>query len=214
MKKIMQIRYQDEDEALPTVAELADLHDDLAKAEKLKEFFREQATSHPRLNPKDYDGEDIIVEPSEVELIFEKMTTKGQHLDDPPFKIIRKCRASVSRIWTKLFNQIFEDMAIPKRWKIERVTQIPKCPEPPSMKKLRNITMLLLIDKVFERVVQNRILSTASFPRHQFGFQEDASIDDCIVSLRDSVLGHFDRHTDGQSCQLHGHCGGLHNHKT
>lgn len=113
--------------------------------------------------------------------------------------VVMKYREAYSRIWTPLFNLIMSKMRVPSRWICEKITVIPKQPDPPTLKKLRNISILPYNDKLFEKLIKNIIMSEANFDQDQFGFQPNSSIDDAIPAVREEALGHLDKSPENLS---------------
>lgn len=70
------------------------------------------------------------------EFIKNDSGTDGVHPDNLPFYMVKHCRSELARIWTHLFNLVFNMEQIPKAWKREIVCPIPKIPDPPDLSKI------------------------------------------------------------------------------
>lgn len=155
----MGLRYRFPDEGFQSVEELSGKpHDQQAK--KLADYFAAQAAVHPepeRLAQVTTDP--LILTPEEIEEIIAKDSkTEGTHPDDLPFKLIRHCRKNISKIWSHLTNIVILQEKVPRGWKKEMVTPIPKVPDPPNMSKIRNISLLPYANTVFEKLFEILLL--------------------------------------------------------
>jgi hypothetical protein len=78
---------------------------------------------------------------------------------------------------TKLFNAILLTEYFPSQWKVAQFILILKPGKPPNeLTTYHPISLLSIVSKVFEKLLQKRLLVTVannkSIPNHQFGFRQ------------------------------------------
>lgn len=197
VKKMSELRFRDNaQDGFESVEELKEKNDE-EQIEIMKKHFAKTGTQYPSDLPEQLPDEAwVIPRRTVLKAIKHTKATKGTHPSDMPWKVIQHCREELATLWTRLFNLISFYKTIPESWKEEAVSVIPKCPSPPNLSKLRNISILPMRNKVFERIVNDVILGHLELPIHQFGFQPECSIQDCIITLRHRVLKHLDASRD------------------
>ena len=58
-----------------------------------------------------------------------------------------------------IINTSIDQEIFPEQWEISRVCPIPKTDNPTSIKDYRPISVLLVLSKVYERVIPNQLCS-------------------------------------------------------
>lgn len=97
-----------------------------------------------------------------------------------------------------LFNAVIRLKYIPSIWKVAEIIMIPKPGKPPNdVKSYRPISLLPIISKVLESIIQKRIqLYIDRFkviPNHQFGFRKSHATIDQIHRITDVIEKAFER---------------------
>ena len=97
---------------------------------------------------------------------------------------------------TTLYNRMLHLSYFPEQWKFAQIIMIAKPGKPPTeATSYRPISLLPVLSKIFERLLQNRILELSNpdnlIPIHQFGFREGHStIQQChriVHAIRDGL---------------------------
>ena len=85
-----------------------------------------------------------------------------------------------------LFNNILEEKWVPTEWKEGYLIKLPKNCDLSSCSNCRGITLLSILGKVFNQVLQNRIKDAIDpqLQEQQAGFRENTSCTDQIPTLR------------------------------
>ncbi|KAH6935628.1 hypothetical protein HPB50_007091 [Hyalomma asiaticum] len=91
------------------------------------------------------------------------------------------------------FNEyIWEPGILPPEWKEASLVLIPKHGKRPSLENLRPISLTSRLGKLFEKVIQTRLVhyleDRGFFPTHMYGFRYNLSTQDVSLRLRDEVL--------------------------
>ena len=86
-------------------------------------------------------------------------TNKASPSGDVPPKIIKMCAEQISVPLTKIINSSISSGIWPDSWKIESVTPVPKVHPPNFFKDLRNISGLVIFNKIQEKLITELILS-------------------------------------------------------
>ena len=87
---------------------------------------------------------------------------------------------------------------IPSTWKVAEIIMIPKPGKPPiDVKSYRPISLLPIISKIFESIIQKRIQVYIDrfkvIPNHQFGFRKSHATIDQIHRITDFIEKAFER---------------------
>lgn len=100
---------------------------------------------------------------------------------------------NIAPFLTYLFNMCLANRVFPDAWKIADVVPVPKS-SPPNIHKLRPISLLPLIGKIFEKTILNRIKRSllCKYDDYQYGFRPNSSTTCAIISIRDSATKFLD----------------------
>ena len=92
----------------------------------------------------------------------------------------------------KIINNCIDKNVFPTAWKIARVCPVPKIDNPIDVTKYRQISVLCILSKVFERVILaqlcNYIEVKASYNLTQSGFRKDHSASTLLLKFRDDII--------------------------
>ena len=120
---------------------------------------------------------------SVIELdVFQKLeevkAQKASGSDKVPNIILKKAYCYISKPLCYIFNKIVQNSTFPSSWKLADISPIPKC-KPPQIDKLRPISLLPTVSKVFERLLLDKIqpIFLPQIYNNQFGFMPKSSTD-------------------------------------
>jgi hypothetical protein len=100
----------------------------------------------------------------EISNIIKKLENKSNN-EDLPIVLFKMINENISPILSKLINMCFEQGLYPDILKIGRVIPVHKSGDKKCMNNYRPISTLSLINKIFERVLSDRIISF--FEKHK-----------------------------------------------
>ena len=92
----------------------------------------------------------------------------------------------------------------PDIYKLEIVTPVPKEFPPKDVDQLRNISGLLNLDKVSEKIISKMIISDmkGKMDPSQFANQKGLSIQHYLIKMIDRILEALDKNAKGESCAV------------
>ena len=90
---------------------------------------------------------------------------------------------------TNLFNGALRQGIVPEQWKDVIITVLHKSKDRRVCDNFRGISLINVIGKILERVIQNRFVTYCEdtprvLPPSQFGFRSARSTQDCILLSR------------------------------
>ena len=86
--------------------------------------------------------------------------SKASGLDCIPVVIPRNCEPELSCILAELFNKCLKESCFPDCWKVSSVVPVFKnVGERSTAKNYRPVSLLSVVSKVFEKLVNNRIVN-------------------------------------------------------
>ena len=125
---------------------------------------------------------------SEVKRLLSRLdTTKASGPDGIPCKVLKQCASELAEPVTKLFRLIFQSGHQPTSWKTASVIPIHKRASKSVAKNYRPVSLLCVLSKVFESVInkqltnyleRNHLLSDS-----QFGFRRGLGTADLLTTL-------------------------------
>ena len=101
--------------------------------------------------------------------------SKASGPDCIPVVILKNCEAKFSYILAELFNKCLKESCFPHCWKVSSVAPLfKKVGEKSTTKNYRPVCPLAVVSKVFEKLVNNRIVDHLEkcglFSDFQYGF--------------------------------------------
>ena len=112
-----------------------------------------------------------------------------------PVVVLKNCEPELSFILAKLFNNSLKGSCFPDCWKVSSV--IPVFRETSTAKNYRPVSLLSVVSKVFEKLVNNRIVDHLEkcglFSDFQFGFRSSRSTADLMElwNFRSDIWPYF-----------------------
>ena len=110
----------------------------------------------------------------------------------------KKCEPELSSILAELFNKCLKESCFPDCWKVSSVVPVFKnVGERSTVKNYRPVSLLFVVSKVFEKLVNNRIVDHLEkcglFSDFQYGFRSSRSSADLLTVVSDRIARAFKR---------------------
>ena len=112
--------------------------------------------------------------------------------------VLKNCEPELSCILAKLFNKCLKESCFPDCWKVSSVVTVFKnVGERSTAKNYRPVSLLSVVSKVFEKLVNNRIVDHLEkcglFSDFQYGFRSSRSTADLLTVVSDRIARAFNR---------------------
>ena len=125
-------------------------------------------------------------------------SSKASGPDCIPVVVLKNCEPELSYILAKLFNKCLEDSCFPDCWKVSSVVPVFKnVGERSTAKNYQPVSLLSVVSKVFEKLVNNRIVDhlekSGLFSDFQYGFRSSRSTADLLTVVSDRIARAFNR---------------------
>lgn len=135
--------------------------------------------------------------PVEVSSVIKDLNNKkGVGWDGISTAVLKNCDPSLSHLISQSFNQCLEVGYYPKELKIALVIPIFKKGDASMMNNYRPISVLPILNKVFEKLIYKRILKYLEkinfFFKRQYGFRAFSSTIGCAIDLLDYIYREID----------------------
>ena len=111
---------------------------------------------------------------------------------------LKNCEPELSYILAQLFNKCLKECCFPDCWKVSTVVPVFKnVGERSTAKNYRPVSLLSVVSKVFEKLVNNRIVDHLEkcglFSDFQYVFRSSRSTADLLTVVSDRIAGAFNR---------------------
>ena len=125
-------------------------------------------------------------------------SSKASGPDCIPVVVLKNCEPQLSYILAKLFNNCLKESCFPDCWKVSSVVPVFKnVGERSTAKNYRPVSLLSVVSKVFEKLVNNRIVDHLEkcclFSDFQYGFRSSRSTADLLTVVSDRIARDFNR---------------------
>ena len=123
--------------------------------------------------------------------------SKASGPDCIPVVVLKNCKPELSYILTELFNKCLKS-CFPDCWKVSSVVPVFKnVGERSTAKNYHPVSLLSVVSKVFEKLVNNRIVDHLEkcglFSDFQYGFRSSRSTADLLTDVSDRITRAFNR---------------------
>ena len=141
----------------------------------------------------------ISVTPKTVRKVVMNLDlTKASGPDCIPVVVLKNCEPELSYILAELFNKCLKESYFPDYWKVSSVVPVFKnVGEMSTAKNYRPVSLLSVVSKVFEKLVNNRLVDHLEkcglFSDFQYGFRSCRSIADLVTVVSDRIARAFNR---------------------
>ena len=116
-------------------------------------------------------------------------SSKASGPDCIPVVVLKNCDPELSYILAKLFNKCLKESCFPDCWKVSSVVPVFKnVGERSTAKNYRPVSLLSVVSKVFEKLVNNTIVDhLEKFSDFQYGFRSSRSTADLLTVVSDRI---------------------------
>ena len=124
--------------------------------------------------------------------------SKASGPDCIPVVVLKNCEPELSYILAELFNKCLKESCFPDFWKVSSMVAVFKnVGERSNAKNYHPAGLLSVVSKVFEKLVNNRIVDhlekCGHFSDFQYGFRSSRSIADLHTVVSDRITMAFKR---------------------
>ena len=124
-----------------------------------------------------------------------------------PVVVLKNCKPELSYILAELFNKCLKESCFPDFWKFSLVVPVFKnVGERSTAKNYRPVSLLSVVSKVFEKLVNDRIVDhlekSGLFSDFQYGFRSSQSTADLLTVISDRIARAFNRSGTTQAVAL------------
>ena len=124
--------------------------------------------------------------------------SKASGLDCIPVVVLRNCEPELSYILAELFNICLKESCFSDCWKVSSVVPVFKnVGERFAAENYRPVSLLSVVSKVFEKLVNNRIFDHLEkcglFSDFQYGFRSSRSTADLLTVVSDRIARALNR---------------------
>ena len=125
-------------------------------------------------------------------------SSKASGPDCSPVVVLKNCEPELSYMLAKLFNMCLKESCLPDCWKISFVFPVFKnIGERSTAKNYHPVSLLSVVSKVFEKLVNNRTVdhleNCGFFSDSQYGFRSCQSTADLLAVVSDRIARAFNR---------------------
>ena len=119
-------------------------------------------------------------------------SSKSAGPDCIPVVVLKNCESELSHILAELFNKCLKESCFPDCWKVSSVVPVfNNVGERSTAKNYRPVSLLSVVSKVFEKLVNNRIVDHLEkcglFSDFQYGFRSFWSTSDLLTVVPDRI---------------------------
>lgn len=110
--------------------------------------------------------------------------------------VVKNCESVLSPLLATSFNHCISEGYFPAELKISKVVPVFKKGDPSDVNNYRPISILPILNKVFEKLIYVRLLGHLDrfdyFYKRQYGFRARSNTSGCAIDLMDYVYGKID----------------------
>ena len=141
----------------------------------------------------------ISITPKMVKKVITNLdSSKASGPDYIPVVVLKNCEPELSYILAKLFNNCLKKSCFPDCWKVSLVVPVFKnVGERSTAKNYQPVSLLSVVSKVCEKLVNNRIVEHLEkcglFSDFHYGFRSSRSTADLLTVVSDRIARAFNR---------------------
>ena len=141
----------------------------------------------------------ISITPKMVKKVITKLdSSKVSGPDCIPVVVLKNCEPELPYILAKLFNMCLKEPSFPDCWKVSSVVPVfENVGERCTAKNYLPVSLLSVVSKVFEKLVNNRIVdyqeNSGLFSDIQYGLTSSRSTADLLTVASDRIAKAFNR---------------------
>lgn len=137
-----------------------------------------------------------LVTPEVIEKIVSKMKSNASGHDEISLQMLRLCMPVIKNYVTHIINCCLERGFFPMQWKISIVSPIPKNNSPKALDDLRPISLLCILSKILEKVVNFQLTQHFNnyklLSENQSGFRAGHSTCTTLLNILDVLVRALD----------------------
>ena len=200
-------QFKNEELVVETIKDLPESE----QAELIADKFSEVANEYQELKDDDIKvpvfSEDDIPKFSEKEVkqvLSDIDANKSNVNGDIPAKLLKVFSDKFAKPIQNLINSAIKEGCWPDIFKQEIVTPIPKQYPPQDISQLRNISGLLNLDKISEKLITKLIISDMKekFDPSQYANQRGLSIEHYLIKFIDRILQALENNSKSEKCAV------------
>ena len=139
--------------------------------------------------------QDISITPKMVKKVISNLDlSKAYGPDCIPVVVLKNCDPELSYILAELFSKCLKESCFPGCWKVSSVVSVG---ERSTGKSYRPVSLLSVVSKVFQKLVNNGIVDHLEkcglFSDFQYGFRSSRSTADLLTVVSDRIARAFNR---------------------
>ena len=163
----------------------------------LYEPLRRDKILFPSFSTEDFP---VFTEFNVLEAIKALDSSKSTRKSDIPAKVLKIFAGKICKPLTKIVNNCIQQGVWPSVYKTEIITPVPKVTNPQSIDDLRNISGLMNLNKVLEKLVCPLIVQDmkSCLDPSQFANQPGLSTQHYLIQLIDRILSVTDKNSKGE----------------
>ncbi|XP_060530471.1 uncharacterized protein LOC132704477 [Cylas formicarius] len=145
-----------------------------------------------RLNDRTDHYDFVLSTEDEILNILKNITSKATGHDDINISLILLCCPYIAPYITHIINECILNSYFPSTWKRAPVIPIPKINNPSEFSHLRSISILPVLSKVLERIMNDQMVnflnSNHILPEKQSGFRPNHSCECAMLDITDDIF--------------------------
>lgn len=153
-------------------------------------FLRTLSQSPNRFTIENISCSDVI------RVILSMDINKSPGYDNISPKFVRECREEIAPILCDIFNKMINNSVYPDVLKVHKLVPIPKEINVSTVDKYRPIAVLSSIDKIFEKILYDKLLfyleENNFLYNFQYGFRRGCGTEDAVLNVVKNVCKGLD----------------------
>lgn len=152
--------------------------------------------------------ENFDITPAKISSIIATLDiSKATGPDGIPAILFQKCSPELSSVLSRLYNKCLSEGCFPSSWKFASVIPVFKnCGEQSNPKNYRPISLLPIISKIFEALINDKIVyhleSNNLFSDSQYGFRSSRSTADLLTVITDRIYSALNKSGEARAVAL------------
>lgn len=126
---------------------------------------------------------------------------KSVGYDNISAKAIYNCNDILAPVLTCILNKIINSSIYPDCLKISKIVPIPKVANASEASDFRPVSLLPIIDKIFEKIIHERLFSYLDsnnlMYKYQFGFRKGCNTEEVVLNAVNFICDKLDRGSSG-----------------
>ena len=146
-----------------------------------------------------------IVSVEDVKVALAQMdSNKSNVQNDVPAKVLKYFADQLAKPVADVINSSIRQGLWPDVLKLEIVTPVPKVFPPKRIEELRNISGLLNLDKISEKIISKMMIEDMrkNLDPSQYANQKGLSIQHYLIKIIDKILVSVDKNSKSESCAV------------